>query len=330
MEVLHLSINYNINIMQTKAKNIYCLSYRDSTNLGDEVQTLAAINVLKKLGLKCEGFVDRDYPAVTKQVNLLVNGFIQQQNIAGKTQNDKINPIFNNFHLNHIDQRTLAKSLEQLKKHSPIGCRDRWTYDLLKKHGVDAFFNHCLTLTFDRRKNEPENGKVFVVDLDSFVPIPKEIKRKGLHYVSQEAVNNYSHDTKMRMAQELLDRYRAEASLVITSKLHCALPCVAMGIPVILFGNHEEPRLKLAEEVIPVHPYVVLDDVYTNMKLLPYIKLFRIKYFVKRLLKKVKWHIKYRHHLKHKIDWNPQPIDIEELKETIINNTGKQLQTLAK
>ncbi|MBE8182439.1 MAG: hypothetical protein HAW61_02805 [Candidatus Portiera sp.] len=52
-------------------KNIYCLSYKASTNLGDEIQTLAALNVLKKLGTKCAGFVDRDNPQITDKVNLL-------------------------------------------------------------------------------------------------------------------------------------------------------------------------------------------------------------------------------------------------------------------
>ncbi len=311
-------------------KNIYCLSYKASTNLGDEIQTLAALNVLKKLGIKCDGFVDRDNPQITDKVNLLVNGFIPQSSLESKISNDNINPIFNNFHLNYrcLDN-TLSKSINQLKRFAPIGCRDRGTHDLLQKHDVDSFFNYCLTLTFERRKKEPNNGKIVVVDLDSFVPIPKNIKKKERMYVTHEAVNHYSHSTKMIMAQELLDLYRDQASLVITSKLHCALPCVAMGIPVILFGDHTEPRMKLAEEVIPIHPYVVLDDVYTAAKLLPYINKRKIKYFIKKLRWKIKWYFKYRKHLKNNIDWDPQPINIEDLKKQIIKNTGEQIKKLA-
>ena len=37
----------------------------------------------------------------------------------------------------------------------------------------------------------------------------------------------------MRPAQRLLDLYRHEAGGVITTRLHCALPCRAMGVPVI-------------------------------------------------------------------------------------------------
>ncbi len=311
-------------------KNIYCLSYKASTNLGDEIQILAALNVLKKLGIKCAGFVDRDNPQITDKVNLLVNGYIPQSSLESKISNDNINPIFNNFHLNYrcLDN-TLSKSINQLKRFVPIGCRDRWTHDLLQKHDVDSFFNYCLTLTFERRKKEPKNGKIVVVDLDSFVPIPKNIKKKELMYVTHETVNHYSHSIKMIMAQELLDLYRDQASLVITSKLHCALPCVAMGIPVILFGDHTEPRMKLAEEVIPIHPYVVLDDVYTAGKLLPYINKWKIKYFKFKLRWKIKWYFKYRKHLKNNIDWDPQPINIEDLKKQIIKNTGEQIKKLA-
>lgn len=319
------------NKKKIEVNNIHCLSYAASTNLGDEVQTLAALHILKKIGVKCCGFIDRDNPQSTEKINLFVNGFIPQTSIYKLSQNPSVKPIFNNFHIAQIlDRRRLGDSFKKLKPFSPIGCRDRWTTDLLKTKGIDAFFNHCLTLTFDRRTKEPKNGKIFMVDLDGFIPLPKEIKKKQLIYITHESVNHYSHKTKMSMAQELLNLYRDEASLVITSKLHCALPCVAMGIPVILFGDHYDPRLKLAEEVIPIHPYVVLDDTYTRDKLLPYILKHQKKIFKNMLEKKIKWHIKYRKHLKHNIDWDPQPIDIEHLKKKIINNTREQIEKLAR
>lgn len=310
-------------------KIIHSFKYSHSTNLGDEVQTLAALNLIKKLGLKFGGVVERDNPQSTSPINLLINGFIWPSALTSILNSPNVNPIFSNFHLaDSCGAQDLMKNAAALNKLAPIGGRDRWTTQQLKKAKIDAFFNYCLTLTFARRKSEPIKGKIFVVGLDAFVPIPKELNRQGLHYITHESVNVYSHDTKMRMAQELLDLYKEKAKLVITSKLHCALPCVAMGIPVLLFGNHEAYRLKLAEEVIPIHPYVVLDDVYTALKILPYPNSYKIKYFVKKTAKKIRWHMKYQHHLKHKIDWDPQPPDIEELKEKIIKATGEQIQRL--
>ena len=45
----------------------------------------------------------------------------------------------------------------------------------------------------------------------------------------------------MDRATALLDRYRDEAGLIVTSLLHCALPAIAMGIPVIMFFPPDSP-----------------------------------------------------------------------------------------
>ena len=48
----------------------------------------------------------------------------------------------------------------------------------------------------------------------------------------------------MKLAQQVLNQY-AKAKLVITSRLHCALPCLALGTPVVLLKRNLEkiPRL---------------------------------------------------------------------------------------
>jgi hypothetical protein len=61
-----------------------------------------------------------------------------------------------------------------------------------------------------------------------------------------EYINHYSHTNdfvkNMTCAQNLLDNYYNNARVVITTFLHCALPCIAMGIPVIVFyPNHKKP-----------------------------------------------------------------------------------------
>ncbi len=45
------------------------------------------------------------------------------------------------------------------------------------------------------------------------------------------------HHTKNMIAADLLDYYRNVGDYVITSKIHCAMPCYAMGIPTIFCGN---------------------------------------------------------------------------------------------
>ena len=101
-----------------------------------------------------------------------------------------------------------------------------------------TFFSKCLTLTFDKRPTPPSKGKLLIVDGDS-LPIPKYLTDE---HVVQRVTHKYtepfkSHQANMRKAQQLLDQYREEADLIITSRLHCAMPCQAMGIPTIFFPN---------------------------------------------------------------------------------------------
>jgi len=51
------------------------------------------------------------------------------------------------------------------------------------------------------------------------------------------------------IARHLLSLYRDQARLVITTRLHCTLPCLAMGIPVIFFADTRESRVTVAQQV---------------------------------------------------------------------------------
>lgn len=73
-------------------QGISVLSYERTLNIGDEIQSIAAIHTLKKLGIKHDGFIDRDNPQGAKGSNLLVNGFIPDNSLEMKAKG--INLIF--------------------------------------------------------------------------------------------------------------------------------------------------------------------------------------------------------------------------------------------
>lgn len=58
-------------------------------------------------------------------------------------------------------------------------------------------------------------------------------------------------------AKTLLQTYRDEAALVITSRIHCAQPCLAMGIPVVFIDpvNKEAERFSTLRGLIPIHSF---------------------------------------------------------------------------
>ena len=65
----------------------------------------------------------------------------------GLPYHPNLNPIFLSFHLNRDPGADADETIEYLKAHGPIGCRDWTTVDLLLSAGIDAFFTGCLTTT---------------------------------------------------------------------------------------------------------------------------------------------------------------------------------------
>ncbi|MER9581311.1 capsular polysaccharide synthesis protein [Mesorhizobium sp. M0276] len=212
-------------------------------NLGDHIQILAGEALMRRAGFEPSFLVDRDNgiahppPAPpNERVGILLNGWFKT-NPAEWPPHQSYDPIYLGFHIRLFQSPSLVApaAIEYYSKHGPIGCRDNYTLALLKSYGLDAFLSHCLTLTFTRRTHDPENqDKIFVVSRD----------KRILDYLPSslgdyEFISHYSgeHDflrNKAR-AEELLEKYRKHAKLIVTTLLHCALPAIAMGIPVVVF-----------------------------------------------------------------------------------------------
>lgn len=75
--------------------------------------------------------------------------------------------------------------------------------------------------------------------------------------------NPLTSQTFFNAANALLARYKNEAKLIITSALHCAAPCTAMGIPVILCRQNDEQltRFSALDSILPLY---TLDDFKKN------------------------------------------------------------------
>lgn len=242
-------------------------------NVGDNIQSLAAKQFLPQTDL----FLNREKLADYKgdKVKLIMNGWFTH-NIHNWVPSDDIVPLFVSFHMNNTAAPFMLseKGIAYLKKHTPIGCRDQFTADTLKAKGIEAYFTGCLTLTLDSYKvNDSERGDaIYIVDPLYSYPRPEKIfynakatlrnilngtafqlgkKKKHLKtFISEELLNSakfinqeppsntYSDEEKFEMAEALLKKY-AKAKLVITSRIHCALPCLAMGTPVIFINGFD-------------------------------------------------------------------------------------------
>lgn len=123
-------------------------------------------------------------------------------------------------------------SLDYLRNHQPIGCRDVATVELLYANGVDAYFSGCLTLTLENRWPR-RTETTYCVDVSEAVAdfVAEHVGGPVLSQSHGVSITE-SVETRFHRGEKLLKQY-ATAKLVVTSRLHCALPCLALETPVI-------------------------------------------------------------------------------------------------
>ncbi|MGI9644572.1 MAG: polysaccharide pyruvyl transferase family protein [Ilumatobacteraceae bacterium] len=222
---------------------MHLFEYSNSTNLGDDIQTLAAGQHLDQI----DGYVDRDHASTAcadHEFALVMQGwFTKNPDVFPLAAH--IRPIWIGFHLTPTREELLRRPdvREFLVSTGPIGCRDQPTVEILRRHDIDAYLTGCLTTTFPLRDRVPDDGRVFLVDTGG-VPLPDHLRGPDAVRITHEGASWWPLETKRALAARLLSLYRDEARLVVTTRLHCALPCVAMGIPVIFVGDGDEGRLQ--------------------------------------------------------------------------------------
>ncbi len=258
------------------------LKYRaNESNIGDYVQSLAAKRFLPNVDvlISREALDEVDYELAIilngwfmhKPKKWPPSDFVKAKFVAFH-MNDNIKNIM-----------LTNKAVEYFKKREPIGCRDNYTKQVLQEKGVDAYFSGCLTLTLERDKYTSSKKREGVVLCDilvhkkdelplkrvirnphkiflKYLPakikefklallraklvsklIPEDILNKSIK-VSNQNFKLKTEEEKFNEAKRLLKIY-ADAELVVTSRIHVALPCLAFGTPVIfVHPNRDNSR----------------------------------------------------------------------------------------
>jgi len=212
-----------------------------SVNLGDNMQTFAALEFWREMGVGGEEIleVDRDGIAAYngEPVLLLMNGCFYEHCFPIP---DAIKPVFLGF---NCDETVAGKHREYLKKHEPIGCRDKATADALRSVGISSFVSGCATLAFSAEAM-PYMPKEYFKDME-FI-----FQRKIVHDCP---LSPGGMEQAKIHAKNLLDYYATQASLVITPLHHAATPCMAMGIPVVIVRKKADSRFDYLKDIVPVH-----------------------------------------------------------------------------
>ncbi len=231
------------------------LTYR-TPNLGDEVQSIAAAQFLPAIDLR----IDRDRldalppgaaPGANGRFKTILNGW---HNHAPERwpPGPFLDPLLTSIHITQevfpanegglrpSDILLRGAGLDYLRAHGPVGARDIWTCDLLRRHGVASFFSGCMTLTLG---GAAEARRDYVCAVDLAPPLLRQLRQK---VEGRLVVRTHHHPSppafgeRAFTARQQLSLY-SQARCVVTTRLHCALPCLAMGTPVLFIDTAKDP-----------------------------------------------------------------------------------------
>lgn len=218
--------------------------YKETDNIGDDIQTYTARRFLPQI----DYCIDREdlncfIPKEKEQVAMIMNGWFLH-NKAAWPPSPYIKPLLLSMHFTCQDKIDVGEKYLQglggdyLRQHQPIGARDIETQKRLTKNNIENYFSGCMTLTIQPFKNIKKQEYICVVDLDEkSTKIVKEntnrVIKEITHDVDPEEIKKKSFEQRMQDVEKLLKTYQA-AHLVLTNRLHVALPCLALGVPVIL------------------------------------------------------------------------------------------------
>ncbi|MCI9365043.1 MAG: polysaccharide pyruvyl transferase family protein [Oscillospiraceae bacterium] len=267
---------------------------RCSVNIGDYLQFMAADYLLYLMNVPKSDIVYLGFQEVIEYKGedvifpfcYSIIDFVRDGKISISS---KIKPYFFAVTLSTVDKfMDLDQFLSDefnynyLSAHAPIGCRDEITYQLLSEHYIPAYINGCMTAIFPHYIGRPGEKTLFVdapKALLQYIPdlLLKECEFSTQQYYFQQSdIDNYKK--MFDFVAEKYRKYSQAAKLVITSRLHVALPLTALGIPVILAKDRVDGRFSFIESYIPI----------------------------------------YGKEQYHSINWNPEVPDIEKIKELLV------------
>lgn len=239
--------------IERKTTHKYGVLWASTSNLGDDIQTIAGMNFFRKKGLEVHYFQNREGKFNEEdEFSLLMNGW-WMHNLDNFPPPENITPILISFHV--ANEILVEKNKHYFKKYEPVGCRDTHTVAIFRKYGIEAYFSGCLTLYFNPNWNK--GTKRYIVDVNTCPYIPK-VNFERDNYQDYESISHDIHDkelfpnldTRLDIGSKLLAAY-ASAELVITSRLHVALPCRAFRTPVkFLHSNLRDNRFSGLESIL--------------------------------------------------------------------------------
>jgi len=274
-------------------------SKRVTINVGDAMQMMAIDEIYKELKIPEDEIIDislHELETYNGEYIILPINWLVSNNTTGHDKlfniSHRIVPVYLGI---SISSRDLSqKHLSNLKRYEPIGCRDERTLNYLRSEGVDCYLNGCIATLYGgvhEYSNKNKKKSIFFVDVPKEMKeyIPEEIL-PDIRFFSQEIyASPYEiggNKTPSEWAVSILETYKKEASMIVTSRFHGAVIGLALGIPVIVTLENYTYRFSWLKKILPL---------YTSDKF-------------------------------SEIDWNPKKVDTTFLKDTMLSVAVSRVQ----
>lgn len=225
-----------------------------TVNLGDDVQSLAAALVFQEV----DCYVDRDRldrVRVGENHRLIMNSWFAIKRYKAVPSAD-LDPIYFGFCVGRPELINKAW-LGEWRKQPYVGCRDRHSVSLLLDNGIDAKFTGCLTTWMGKfiKPAQRRSGILFLDVPEEVEPfIPQNLRNCAERISNATGKGENDQLARFRAVADILDRIRC-AEMVVTRRLHAALPCVGMGTPVTVYlhgSDKNRNRFSGADEFLPM------------------------------------------------------------------------------
>ena len=219
----------------------------ETDNIGDDVQSYAASRFLPQI----DCYIDRekmDTFESEEPVAVIMNAWYMYNKYSWPPA-PSIVPLLIAMHFSKNDYLGIGTKFldglggDYLRNHGIVGARDIETKKILDEKNIESYVSGCLTLTLDRFEGVESSNTIYFVDVD--IETETVLRQK----YSEEKIENITHyveyfkqnknyEERLDDVEELLKKYQG-AKCVVTSRLHCALPCLALGTPVLLVYKDE-------------------------------------------------------------------------------------------
>lgn len=259
--------------------------------IGDDMQLLAVQELYRQIGIKDEDVIEINYGELAtysgEYVVLPISFPLLAYTPKGKVTcfSERIIPVFLGTCI--LDPHLCEEDIEYLKRFAPIGCRDVYTLNNLRDQGVPAYLGGCITLTLPKRAEAGLGKKVICVDVPERLRglIPEELRNEA-EFLSHTFYADQLNCSPSEIVRDRYDHYIKDGKLIITTRLHAALPCFAAGLPVVFLKDEYSYRFAGIDKVVQFYSKEDFG----------------------------------------KIDWNPAPLEFEEYKAMAISVAEKRIK----